>query len=837
MAPPKDRNAENLADLRLRSRQAYLAKREQEQLALLERQVADEAQELRTNSKLSDAERREFAKNRETLKLARERLAIDDHTTGYLVPDVDLSDKTEILNRRSNEEYKSEVQQWEDEQTAKVKTQISRGGAKVQQDDYEFVFDESAAPQFVMDAASRLDPEKAKLEQMLNAAEKKAQSIEETRKSLPIWAYREELMSAIQDHQVLIVSAETGSGKSTQIVQFCRDFGLTKNGMKVGCTQPRRVAAMSVATRVAEEVGCRVGEEVGYSIRFEQKTSDKTVIKFLTDGMLLRETLTEPDLASYSVIILDEAHERSVSTDLLMGLLKDLLRLRTDLKIIISSATADSIKFSKFFSDAPVFNIPGRRFSVDIHYTPQPEANYLQSSVSVVMQIHISQPLAVPDGPLSGDILVFLTGQDEIEMAEQYLQETTRKLGGRIPELTICPIYANLPSDLQAKIFEPAARGARKVILATNIAETSLTVDGVTYVVDTGFEKQNVYSAKTRTESLVVVPCSRASSNQRAGRAGRTGPGKCFRLFTKYAFHSEMEASTTPEIQRMNLTSVVLMLKSLGINDLVNFDFMDPPSPDVLMSALEQLYGLGAISDQGGVTKIGRQMSEFPTDPFLAKSLIASDKYGCVEEVLSIVAMLSESGSLFFRPKDKKLLADAARARFNNKDGGDMLSLLAIWNQWVDADFDPRWARENFLQERTLKRVRDVREQLEKLCERVGIQISSAGAADHVAIRKALTAGFFMNCCRISRDGLAYRTVANGMSVYIHPSSYLIETRPKWVVYYELVLTSKEYMRGNMPIDPEWLIEVAPHYHKRDQLDKLGMDKKMGKQGQGKVGV
>ncbi|KGY15053.1 pre-mRNA-splicing factor ATP-dependent RNA helicase-like protein cdc28 [Paracoccidioides brasiliensis Pb03] len=672
-----------------------------------------------------------------------------------------------------------------------------------------------------------LTKEQQLFQQKLNAAEQKAASIEETRKSLPIYRFREEIIQAVADHQIIIIVGETGSGKTTQIPQYLHEAGYTKGGMKIGCTQPRRVAAMSVAARVAEEMGVKVGNEVGYAIRFEDATSDKTVLKYMTDGMLLRELLTEPDLGAYSVLMIDEAHERTVSTDIACGLLKDIAKARPDLKLLISSATIDAQKFQKYFDDAPIFNIPGRRYPVDIHYTLQPEANYLAAAITTVFHIHISQG--------KGDILVFLTGQEEIEAAEQSIQETARKLGSKIPELIICPIYANLPSELQAKIFEPTPPGARKVVLATNIAETSLTIDGIVYVIDPGFVKENVFNPRTGMESLVVTPCSRASAGQRAGRAGRVGPGKCFRLYTKWAYYNELEENTTPEIQRTNLNGVVLMLKSLGIDQLLDFDFMDPPPAETLIRALEQLYALGALNDHGDLTKVGRQMAEFPTDPMLAKAILAADKYGCVEEVLSIIAMLGEASSLFFRPKDKKIHADSARARFTIKDGGDHFSLLNVWNQWVDSDFSYVWARENFLQQRSLTRARDVRDQLAKLCDRVEVTITSSGSSNLVPIQKAITAGFFPNAARLQRGGDSYRTVKNGQTVYLHPSSTLFEVNPKWVIYYELVLTSKEYMRSNMPLQPEWLVEVAPHYHKKKDLETLGTDRKVPK-GQGAAG-
>jgi pre-mRNA-splicing factor ATP-dependent RNA helicase DHX16 len=822
-----------LPDLRERSRQEYLKKRETERLALLRKQVAEETEELRSGVKLSEREKAEFAKNREVLRIAEERLRIDDHLDGYSMPEDYITEKGKIDRKKKEdamykryvdrdeygqEKYVTEHDEWEREQTEKAKAQIKI--AEREEGEYDYVLDEEQGIKWVMD--SRLageglgqSKEERFLAEQLKAAEKRALSMEETRKSLPIYAYRDQFLDALEQYQILVIVGETGSGKTTQLPQYLHEAGYTKGGLKVGCTQPRRVAAMSVAARVADEMGVKVGNEVGYSIRFEDATSDKTVLKYMTDGMLLREFMTEPDLGGYSALMIDEAHERTVHTDILLALVKDLARERPDLKLLISSATMNASKFAEYFDDAPIFNIPGRRYPVDIHYTPQPEANYLAAAITTVFQIHTTQG--------KGDILVFLTGQDEIEAAEQNITEISRKLGSRVPELVICPIYANLPSELQAKIFEPTPEGARKVVLATNIAETSLTIDGIVYVIDPGFVKENIYNPATGMSKLVAVPCSRASANQRSGRAGRVGPGKCFRLYTKWAFMNEMEESTTPEIQRTNLNGVVLMLKSLGINELLDFEFMDPPPTETLIGALNQLFALQALNHQGELTKMGRQMAEFPTDPMLAKSILAADKLGCVEEVLSIVSMLSEASALFFRPKDKKIHADSARARFTVKEGGDHLTLLNIWNQWVDSDFSYIWAKENFLQQRSLTRARDVRDQLAKLCERVEVTTSTCGAADLVPIQKAITAGFFPNAARLQRGGDSYRTVKNNNTVYIHPSSVLMDSNPpiKMVIYYELVQTTKEYMRSCIPIKPEWLHEAAPHFHKKKDLEAL----------------
>ena len=844
-----DRDARDAAmpDLRIRSRQDYLKKRETERLALLRKQVEEEQMELRENPDLTNREREEFARNAEVLRIAEERLNIDEHLDGYALPEDYITEKGKI-NRKKKEEalYKryvdrdelgrerfvTEHEEWEAEQTKRVQGQIKKSEF-VDEGDYGYVFDESQQLKFVIsetlggDLGKGMSREEREMKQRLNAAESKALSVEETRKSLPIYQFRDQIIEAVKEHQVLIIVGETGSGKTTQLPQYLHEAGFTENGMKIGCTQPRRVAAMSVAARVAEEMGKRLGNEVGYAIRFEDNTTDKTVLKYMTDGMLLRELLTDPELSQYSALMIDEAHERTVSTDIACGLLKDIARARPDLKLLISSATMDARKFQKYFDDAPIFNIPGRRYAVDVHYTAQPEANYVAAAITTVFQIHISQP--------TGDILVFLTGQEEIEAMEANLQETARKLGSNVKEMIICPIYANLPTDLQAKIFEPTPPNARKVVLATNIAETSLTIDGIVYVIDPGFVKENQFNPRTGMESLVVVPCSRASAGQRAGRAGRVGPGKCFRLYTSQAYKNELDENTTPELQRTNLTGVILLLKSLGINDLLDFDFMDPPSTDTIVRAVEQLYALGALNNAGELTKVGRQMAEFPTDPMLARAILAADKNKCVSEVLSIIAMLGEASALFYRPKDKKIHADSARARFTNKEGGDHLSLLNVWTEWVDSDYSFVWAKENFLQQRSLTRARDVRDQLARLCDRAEVDAASscASIADITPIQKSLTAGFFPNSSRLQRDGQTYRQVKNGQIVYIHPSSVMMEVNPKWVLYHELVLTSKEYMRSVMPLKPEWLMEVAPHYYTKKSLESLGVEKKVPR-GEGK---
>ena len=568
---------------------------------------------------------------------------------------------------------------------------------------------------------------------------------------------------------------------------------------------------MSVAARVSQEMNVKLGDDVGYSIRFEDCTSDKTVIKYMTDGMLLREFLTEPDLKGYSCMIIDEAHERTLNTDILFGLIKDIARFREDIKIIISSATLDAQKFSAYFDDCPIFTIPGRMYPVDILYTKAPEADYLEAAIVTVLQIHVTQPL--------GDILVFLTGQEEIEAAEELLLQRTRGLGSKIKELLIRPIYSTLPSERQAQVFEVTPPHARKVVLGTNIAETSLTIAGICYVVDAGFCKQTSYNPRTGMESLLVTPISQAMANQRAGRSGRTAPGKCFRLYTAWAYNNELDENTIPEVQRTNLSSVVLMMKSLGISDLLNFDFMDPPPSEALIRSLEMLYALGALNDTGELTTLGRKMAEFPMDPMMSKALISSERLECTEEIMTICAMLNINNTIFYTPKDKRVHAENARLNFARGGGGDHIALLNVYNQWVESNYSTQWTYENFVVERSLKTARDIREQLEGLCDRVEIEKKSK-LGDPDTIRKAITAGFFYNTAKFDTSGY-YKTVKHAHTVYIHPGSSLskLEELPRWVIYHELAFTSKEYMRQVIPIKSEWLAEVAPHYYRSKEIE------------------
>jgi ATP-dependent RNA helicase DHX8/PRP22 len=638
-------------------------------------------------------------------------------------------------------------------------------------------------------------------------------TIKQQRESLPVFRFRSELIKAVHANQLLIVVGDTGSGKTTQLTQYLAEAGFANNGM-IGCTQPRRVAAMSVAKRVAEEVGCQLGQEVGYTIRFEDCTSPATKIKYMTDGMLEREVLVDAELKRYSVIMLDEAHERTISTDVLFALLKKTLKRRPDLKVIVTSATLDADKFSSYFNECPIFSIPGRTFPVEIMYSREPESDYLDAALVTVMQIHLTEP--------PGDILLFLTGQEEIDTSCEILFERMKALGPSVPELIILPVYSALPSEMQSKIFDPAPPGSRKVVIATNIAETSITIDHIYYVIDPGFVKQNAYDPKLGMDSLVVTPISQAQAKQRSGRAGRTGPGKCFRLYTEAAFQSEMLPTSIPEIQRQNLSHTILMLKAMGINDLLHFDFMDPPPTNTMLTALEELYALSALDDEGLLTRLGRKMADFPMEPSLAKVLIAAVDLGCSDEILSIVAMLSMP-TVFYRPKEKQTQADQKKAKFHDPHG-DHLTLLNVYNGWKQNKFANPWCFENFIQARSMRRAKDVRDQLVKIMERYKHPIVSCGRNTQ-KVRQALCSGFFRNSARKDpQEG--YKTLIEGTPVYLHPSSALFGKQAEWVIYHTLVLTSKEYMHCTSSIEPKWLVEAAPSFFKVAPTDKLSKRKK-----------
>ncbi|TGZ85008.1 P-loop containing nucleoside triphosphate hydrolase protein [Ascodesmis nigricans] len=650
-----------------------------------------------------------------------------------------------------------------------------------------------------------------------------------TRRGLPVHQQRAEFLELFQSTQIL----------TTQIPQFVLFDDLPHlNGRKqVACTQPRRVAAMSVAKRVADEMDVTLGEEVGYSIRFEDKTSSNTILKYMTDGMLLREAMNDHNLDRYSCIILDEAHERTLATDILMGLLKEVAIRRPDLKIIIMSATLDAQKFQHYFNDAPLLAVPGRTHPVEIFYTPKPERDYVEAALRTVLQIHATEP--------EGDILLFLTGEEEIEDACRKIKLESDELmrEADVGPLSVYSLYGTLPPAQQQRIFDPPPPPGRngipgrKIIVSTNIAETSLTIDGIVYVVDPGFSKQKVYNPRIRVESLLVSPISKASAQQRAGRAGRTKPGKCFRLYTEGAFKKDLIEQTYPEILRSNLASTVLELKKLGIDDLVHFDFMDPPAPETMMRALEELNYLACLDDEGNLTALGKLASEFPLDPALAVMLITSPEFYCSNEILSLTALLSVP-QVFVRPPSARKRADEMKQLFAHPDG-DHLTLLNVYHAFKspEAQENPsQWCYDHFLSLRSLQSADNVRAQLSRIMERNGLELMSTPFEDknyYTNIRRALVSGFFMQVAKKSQSGKHYVTVKDHQDVLIHPSTVLAADS-EWLVYNEFVLTTKNYIRTVTHVKPEWLLEIAPVYYDLESFNKgevkLALERVMQKQ-------
>ncbi|KAF9958536.1 DEAH-box ATP-dependent RNA helicase prp22 [Mortierella alpina] len=575
-------------------------------------------------------------------------------------------------------------------------------------------------------------------------------TLRKQQEALPIYEHRNGLMDAIKENDILVIIGETGSGKTTQLPRYIiEEF----RDMRVGVTQPRRIAAVSVARRVAEEYDCRLGDTVGYTIRFDDNTSSRTRLKYMTDGVLLREATMDPLLKKYDLLIIDEAHERTVETDVLFGLLKRTKAKRPDLKLLIMSATLDVTKFSDFFYECPVYSVPGRTYPVEILHSRDNtklgmlKSGYVAKSVDTVMHILTKETTSRE----IGDILVFLTGQHEIERACQDLKKAVLEMekefkdssssakheGSQQPpvllsELQILPLYASLELLDQATIFGPGPRNTRKVIFATNIAQTSVTIPNIRFVVDSGFVKQKMYDSTTGMDALLVVPISKAAATQRAGRAGRTRAGICFRLYSKDSFEMDMENETVPEIMRTGLTGTVLSLKRLGIMDVQGFEFLDRPGQEELMAALRVLFLIGAIDRFGRMTDVGHGMVAYPVNPLLARSLVEAEKIGCLDKVITIVAMLSIEEPFYLpRKEDEQDAAREAHAQFYHTSG-DHLTLLNTFEAWRETNYSKDWCHENYLNLRHLRLARNIRSQLRDIVDRNSLHDKDAKRQDKI---------------------------------------------------------------------------------------------------------
>lgn len=684
--------------------------------------------------------------------------------------------------------------------------------------------------------------------------------------ALPIATVRDELLCCIREHPVVVLVGSTGTGKTTQLPQYLLRQGVFQS---IACTQPRRVAAISVAKRVADEMAMTLGQEVGYSVRFDDRTSPgKTRIKYLTDGMLLRELMHDENAEQYDVIMVDEAHERSLATDVVLGILRRIVRDRWSssdvtkagertrvLRVIVSSATMNAEFFSSFFDQAPIFRVDGREFPVTTRYAQEMPKDYVQAAVALVLQILFQSPCSKDDKAPNAvivddegttwyqDMLVFLTGQDEIERAiyllKGHLQNGTAlgsasAVSATADDILLIPLYAALPPEQHSAVFEVPSTRKRKIIFATNVAETSITLPRIRYVIDSGFVKQRLMNC------LSVVPISRASAEQRKGRAGRTCAGVCYRLYTRQHFELEMAAETVPEILRTDLTQTVLLLKSIGVEDPLKFSFLDQPDNDELMQSMMKLRKLGALHLDGtregslctnGLTDpVGQRMASMPLEPHMSRALIAADELGCASDLLSAFAILSTGLDLFDRRSPQEVIARFCKGK-DKVLSSDHLLLARIYANWAHAGYTSSWCREHSVQWRTLSRAREVRRQLENY-------VSHPDESCPSAVFRALLIGFPDHVATLNRRGLyeiarydahslpdhANRKQKSRATVHIHPSScmYLRERAARRVLFHEHISTTRDFIRCVSSLDDQDVsVKAAGTSRSKAQMSRI----------------
>ncbi|KAG8859318.1 putative ATP-dependent RNA helicase dhr2 [Tulasnella sp. 330] len=701
----------------------------------------------------------------------------------------------------------------------------------------------------------------------------------EQRRFLPIWPAKDALLREIRENDTVVILGETGSGKTTQIPQFIYEAGLCQDPKLIAITQPRKVAATSLAARVSVEQERNIGSLVGYSVRFDEKSSDETRIKYMTDGMLFRELLTDSLLNRYAVIVVDEAHERTLRTDLLLTALKGIavkrnyrrssadflsqeqlkdpskkegerevkemedLNNMTPLKIIIMSATLDAQRFSQFFNGAKILYVKGRQHPVTVLHTQDSQEDYVDSALQTFYQIHTEKP--------PGDVLIFLPGQEDIESLTSSIKSLSEQIPPDQMQVIVCQMFAALPAPIQQRAFFKTPPNTRKVILATNIAETSITIPGVRYVIDTGLCKEKAYFSNGRgggIEALLTRPISKSSALQRTGRAGREGEGWCFRLYTEALYNSDFQEAATPEIQRCNLTLAVLQMKYVGQNPQTA-DFMDAPAPETLLLSLQTLYQHGSLDATGEITQLGRQMAHFPLDPLQSRALIESTKHDYMSSVISILSLLSSTGKIFMDTHHgDREAADEVKLKFRHRSGDHMTLLNALrayedvlghstnqstyrnvhmdsegTSKVVDKKYAREWCRVNFLSERSLKEALDIRKQLEECCGREKFQWKQSGTTkedsekEAEAVLKSLLTGLWQNTALINPDG-TYRQSVGLQPIRIHPSSSLFGKKCPAIMYDEVIFTSNTYAMGVSAIQQAWLAEVPAFAQHRQAL-------------------
>lgn len=672
----------------------------------------------------------------------------------------------------------------------------------------------------------------------------KAKELLEIREKLPIYQHREKILDYVARNQVTVIIGETGSGKSTQIPQFLMPL----NKKKIAVTQPRRVAAASLASRVSEEYGCVVGQEVGYQVRFSNLTSNRTKLNYLTDGMLIRELMLDPTLSKYSTIVIDEAHERTVLTDLILGFLKQLMlnKKRTDLKVIVMSATLNAELFSKFFDHAPILYIEGKMYPVSRHYLSESSEDIVDTMIKTVVQLNMSEQ--------EGDVLCFLPGQEEIDNCVSILNNLAPELPKDAPFIVALPLYAALSPGQQLKIFEKLGPRKRKIILATNIAETSITVSGVKYVVDSGLRKVKVWKHQLGLSSLLTTPISQASAKQRAGRAGRESAGKVFRLYSEKLFLNKLPKQQESEILRNDIILPILTLKKMGVDDLLNWSWLEHPGRESILSALNSLYALGALNNSGTVTPLGIKMAVLPLPPALSAVLISALDLGVLQEVIDIVSCLSVDNVILNVGGNGELRDEVnIRRRQYSPLGnrlGDLIALKEYFDNFKKLNDQNStvelklWCKEMFFSYKGFKNVMKVRKQLtdymvttikqddslnqhERETQLKNLQMQLRKQDDESddedgfdnlprlmnidKILKAFLKGFALNTA-IGMPDRSFRTCSTGQLISIHPSSNLFgKSNMDAVMFIEYVYTAKAYGRNCSRIELSWLQEVAPH--------------------------
>jgi RNA helicase HrpA len=622
-------------------------------------------------------------------------------------------------------------------------------------------------------------------------------------RELPVYQQKERILEVLKDHQVIVVESPTGSGKTTQLPIILHEAGYSKNGL-IGVTQPRRIAALSVSDFIARQLGCKVSGLVGYKMRFEDRTSDETAIKIMTDGILLQEMKLDPALSRYGVIMVDEAHERSLNIDFILGLLKRVLESRPEFKVIVSSATINAEVFSEYFGECPIVKIETSMYPVTVVYDPPAESDendYSSSGAAEALQSKIEQIVArIVSEKREGDILIFLPGEKAIKDCMKRL--VFGPVGGKLHAI---PLYSRLGKDEQERVFDKPPLFKTKVVISTNIAETSVTIDGITSVIDSGLSKLNYYNPKTFTSSLIETPISKASCNQRKGRAGRTRPGSCYRLYSRADFENR-PLFTTEEIYRTDLTEVVLRMAELGISEFERFEFISAPSKSGIAGAIDALSLLGALNPDRSLTKVGEMMCAFPLVPRHSRIIVeALMSYpDVVDEVLIATSFLSTM-SPYILPPGEEMEARRAHHAFRDPEG-DFISYLKIFQAFRAARDGGKWCERNYLDERTLLEIVRIKEQLELIVSDLGVPISAGGSIDDYLC--CIGRGLIQFVCVRQERGLFRSLTAE--KIQIHPGSVMYKENPQYIVAGEIVRTTRMYAMSVSPLRRDMLARISP---------------------------